>query len=177
MNQVTVTSPLTRHSTKQKTMKSSTPTGMHLAKLGALAFIALVSGCTNETFSPELTKTFIINSVSNGATYEIKVALPDHFDPVNKKYGTIYVLDGDDNFELVANKCREISSQRSTSNVLVVSIGCGNDRELDYTPTAVSSTTGGAPLFKDFIKTELVPRMEAEFNADTLRLSRAILGH
>jgi predicted alpha/beta superfamily hydrolase len=36
---------------------------------------------------------------------------------------------------------------------------------------------GGAPEFLRFIKEELVPRMQADFKADTSRAGRVILGH
>ena len=72
---------------------------------------------------------------------------------------------------------QEISDQYALKNVLVVSIGYGKDRSIDYTPTKVSSVTGGAPQFLNFIETQLIPKMEQDFYADTTRGSRVILGH
>lgn len=77
----------------------------------------------------------------------------------------------------MANRCREISDQYAKKNVLVVSIGYGKDRSIDYTPTKVSSVTGGAPQFLNFIETQLIPKMEQDYQADTTRDSRVILGH
>ena len=37
--------------------------------------------------------------------------------------------------------------------------------------------TGGAPQFLSFIETQLIPKMEQDYNADTTRASRVILGH
>ena len=65
----------------------------------------------------------------------------------------------------------------ATQNAIVVSIGYGRDRSIDYTPTKVSSATGGGAEFLEFIKGELIPRIEQDFSVDTTRTSRVILGH
>lgn len=146
------------------------------ALVGAL-IVFLLGSCNQEEFNPNLTRNFSLQAASNGATYTIEVALPEDYNSSTEKYSTVYVLDGEENFDYVANQCKEISTHYSAANVLVVSIGYGNDRELDYTPTKISSTTGGGELFLDFIKNELIPRIELDFRADTTRSSRVILGH
>lgn len=138
--------------------------------------IILVASCKKEAPVPNQLKEFTIQSSAVGASYNMKVALPDNYN-LSQKYATIYVLDGDDNFNFVAQNCKEISSNYSTSNVLVVSIGYGRDRATDYTPTKAAEGEGGAPQFMEFIQKELIPKMEADYNADTLRKSRVILGH
>lgn len=145
----------------------------------AFAFATiLLASCKEEEFNPSLTREFTLQSASSGASYEIKVGLPDNYnESATKKYSSIYVLDGEENFAFVAKKCKEISSQYSTGNVLVVSIGYGKDRSIDYTPTKVSSETGGGAEFLDFIETQLIPRIEQDFSVDTIRSSRVILGH
>lgn len=145
--------------------------------LVTIAFmLTLLGSCTEEEFNPALTREFSIQSVFNGATYKIKVGLPDNYN-ATEKYATIYVLDGEENFDLVANTCREISTTNETQNVVVVSIGYGRDRSIDYTPTKVSSVTGGGAEFLQFIQGELIPTMEQNFSVDTTRASRVILGH
>ena len=59
----------------------------------------------------------------------------------------------------------------------MVSIGYGYDRALDYTPTKAKEGDGGADKFMAFIKDELIPKMELDFGADTLRKNRIIIGH
>ncbi len=103
--------------------------------------------------------------------------MPANYNPSIEKYATIYVLDGKQIFGFVANRCKEISENYAVKNVLVVSIGYGKDRSIDYTPTKVSSVTGGAPQFLNFIETQLIPKMEQNYQADTSRDSRVILGH
>lgn len=148
--------------------------------LTATSVIALLylSSCTkDEVFNSGVIKEFTLQSTANGATYDIKVGLPANYNPSGEKYATIYVLDGKEIFGLVANRCREISDQYALKNVLVVSIGYGKDRSIDYTPTKVSSVTGGAPEFLNFIETQLIPKMEQDYQVDTARESRVILGH
>lgn len=137
----------------------------------------LLSSCSKEVFNPGLTKEFTLVETATGAAYDIKVAVPGNFYSSPGKYSTIYVLDGKDNFAFVANKCQEISNEKGTKNVLVVSIGYGKDRSIDYTPTKMSSVTGGGPQFLNFIETKLIPKMVQDYNADTSRSSRVILGH
>lgn len=143
--------------------------------------IILIASCEKEVFSPDLTKEFSILSTSNGAKYNIKVALPEDYSPETQRYATIYVLDGEENFNFVAENCNKISSDFSIANVLVVSIGYGNDRAIDYTPVegggGAVNGGGGAEKFMLFIKNELIPEMENDYGADTLRKNRTILGH
>ncbi len=150
----------------------------HILRTVAVLQILSLAACKEEAFSPMQTREFSIPSVLTGATYNIKVGLPSHFDASTGGYAAIYVLDGEENFALVANQCQEISNARETQNVLVVSIGYGRDRNMDYTPTATGmGTTGGAPEFLNFIKNELIPKMEQDFGAATTRESRTVLGH
>lgn len=136
----------------------------------------LATSCREESFNPDLTEEFTLLSTTNGATYKIKVALPDRYDTSNR-YGAVYVLDGEQDFDFVANRCKEIAANRAVDNVIVVSIGYGLDRSIDYTPTQVSSVTGGAPQFLEFIKDQLVPEMQQRYSVDSSRNGRTILGH
>lgn len=145
----------------------------------AAAFIMLLfllSSCTKELFNSGVTKAFTLKSNANGASYQIQVGLPYNYNPA-EKYETIYVLDGNEIFGFVANRCREISDKYGVKNVLVISIGYGRDRSIDYTPTKVSSVTGGAPQFLNFIESQLIPEIEKNYSADTSRAGRIILGH
>lgn len=158
-----------------KTLKTMIPE--HGTIVLTLLLIVLLGSCDEEKFDPTFTRTFTIESSSIGATYPIQVALPENYNSSDAKFSTIYVLDGDQDFDLVANTCKIISDRYMVSNVLVVSIGYGRDRSLDYTPTKTGSSTGGAPEFLAFIENELIPKIEHDFSADTTRESRVILGH
>lgn len=147
------------------------------AATSVIMLLFLLSSCKKEVFNSGATQEFTLQSTANGASYDIKVGLPDNYNPSIEKYATIYVLDGKEIFGFVANKCKEICDNYAAKNVLVVSIGYGKDRSIDYTPTKISEVTGGAPQFLNFIETQLIPAMEHDFNADTTRASRVILGH
>jgi hypothetical protein len=142
-----------------------------------LVILLFCASCNVVEFSPDLTRTFSIRSASTGGTYSIKVALPENFSPQSQKYATLYVLDGEENYDFVADQCKKISNDQSTANVLVVSIGYGNDRTLDYTPSKAAEGGGGAEDFVLFLNNELRPKLEADFAADTSRQNRVILGH
>jgi hypothetical protein len=148
-----------------------------LASTSAIMLLFLFGSCEKEVFNAGVTNAFTLQSVANGASYEITVGLPLNYNPAVEKYATIYVLDGKEIFDFVANKCKEIADSYAAKNVLVVSIGYGKDRSIDYTPTKVSAVTGGAPQFLNFIETQLIPKMEEDYNADNTRASRVILGH
>ncbi len=142
-----------------------------------LLLVVLLGSCNEEKFDPALTRTFTIESASIGATYPIQVALPENYNSPGEKFSTIYVLDGEQDFDLVANTCKSLSDRYMVPNVIVVSIGYGRDRSIDYTPTETGSSTGGAPEFLAFIENELIPKIEQDFNTDTARESRVIVGH
>jgi predicted alpha/beta superfamily hydrolase len=154
-------------------MNSLSPTKF----INVILLVFVFSSCKKDVFNPELTKEFKLVAESNGATYNIRVALPNTFSSSTGRYATLYVLDGEEDFAFVANKCSEITEQKGTTNVLVVGIGYGRSRSIDYTPTRMSSVTGGGPQFLNFIETQLVPYMEQQYKADTARSSRIILGH
>lgn len=159
-------------------MKSKTDVTKRLfVTVMAIMMVFFLGSCKKEVFTSGVTKDFVLQSVANGASYEIKVGLPANYNPSGEKYATVYVLDGKEIFEWVANKCKEISDRQAKQNVLVVSIGYGRDRSIDYTPTKVSEVTGGAPQFMNFIETQLIPKIEQDYNAQASRSGRVILGH
>jgi uncharacterized protein len=146
--------------------------------MGFLLLAFVFASCkTPVEFDSKFTRTFSIQSQSNGATYPIKVAVPENYSPQTQRYAVMYVLDGEELYDFVAQQSKEISGGLATSNVLVVSIGYGKDRTIDYTPTRAAEGGGGAEPFMLFIRNELIPTMEREYGADTTRSSRTILGH
>lgn len=152
---------------------------IHFLSLIAVAsLLTIVLGsCSEEEFNPSLTRKFSVESASNGAIYEITVGLPASYGQSDSQYSAIYVLDGEDNFDLVANNCGQISASSGVQNVVVVGIGYGRDRSIDYTPTKVSAVTGGGAEFMQFIQSELIPRIEQDFDVDTTAAGRVIIGH
>ncbi len=145
-----------------------------LIPLAPLLFFGI--SCQEKIDSPDNLKQFCLESKSYPGRYYIKVSVPEKFDP-DKTYTTLYVLDAEDNFNFVSHHCKRFSEKYAKENVMVVGIAHGRDRTLDYTPTAAAEGEGGAAEFLDFIKNELLPYMEKNFDADTSRSGRIILGH
>ena len=83
-------------------------------------FVLILVSCQQEESIPFLSEEFSINSASTGATYTINVAFPQDYNPNTQSYATMYVLDGEENFNFVAENCERISRELSTSNVMVV---------------------------------------------------------
>lgn len=142
-----------------------------------IMFLLSLWSCEKGVFDPALTQEFELQAAANGAVYNIKVGFPSDYNPAVENYASVYVLDGEENFDFVSNTCKEISGRLSVPNVVVISIGWGQDRSIDYTPSKVSSVTGGGPEFLNFIGTQLIPAIEEKFHVDTARSSRVILGH
>src|SRR6476469_6954320 len=82
-----------------------------LTSTGVIMLILLLSACKKESFESGSTKTFTLVSTSYGASYDIKVGLPADYNASAATYATVYVLDGKDNFEFVANKCQAIAAE------------------------------------------------------------------
>jgi uncharacterized protein len=158
-------------------MKIKETASTRLFATTAIILVFFLSSCKKEAFTSGENKTFSLKSAANGANYDIKVGLPDNYNPSAGKYATIYLLDGEEIFDFVANKSKEISGRLGVQNAIVVSIGYGQDRSIDYTPTKISSITGGAPEFLQFIQKQLIPRIQNDYSVDTSRNGRVILGH
>ncbi len=142
----------------------------------ALVLIAAIS-CKKKVAEPKYITEFTIQSSNTSGSYKIKIVLPENYDPQHEKYATIYVLDGEDNLNFVAENCKKLSEKYAKKENIVISIGYGRDRAVDYTPSNVKQGKGGAQEFMQFIHDELIPRVENEVAADTTRNSRVLLGH
>lgn len=159
-----------------------TQTKQSISKLRLLFMIVMAIGlftsCKKEVlFDKNLTQEFTILSAKSRASYKIQIGLPCAYNPATTKYETIYVLDAETDFSVVAAQCRKLAACSGVQNVIVVGIGYGNDRATDYTPTKTGNGNGGAQDFMEFIRTELIPKVESEYAVDTTRKSRAIIGH
>ena len=146
-----------------------------------------------------------------GREYRITVAMPlaydaapDDawpFDGAPARWPTVYVLDGNWYFGLVADIIRPMSWCGGTRDAIVVGIGYGEDndpreafrsaftrRNLDLTPARDEAEersmaqrfdrpvpTGGAKDFHDFIRGELTPFIESRYRADSSQ--RTLVGH
>ncbi|WP_290792378.1 hypothetical protein [Flavihumibacter sp. UBA7668] len=118
-----------------------------------LLLVTLAGSFAKEVFTFGTTVVVKLQSATKGATYEISLGLPDNYNPAESSE-TVYTLDGKEFFGFIANRAKEISTRLSTKSI-------------DYTPTKMSSVTGGVPGIMHFIESLLMPKMEADYHADT----------
>lgn len=143
-----------------------------------LILILAFTSCKKEELDPKLLREFSITSTASGEDYKIWVHLPEGYEEsASTTYSTIYVLDADENQELVTKSTRETSLALKTQDVIVVGIGYGAPRDADYTPTVTSMGKGKSEDFLRFIKNDLIPKIETDFKAGKERSKRVIIGH
>lgn len=92
------------------------------------------------------------------------------------KYPVVYLLDGNGHFRSVAGMLYQLSTVNG-NRVLpeMIMVGFPNtDRMRDLTPTHTDGTTGGGGAFLDFIETEAIPYIEANYPVTGYR---TFIGH
>jgi predicted alpha/beta superfamily hydrolase len=155
-----------------------------------IVILTLIS-CAQEVLSDldsSLTHEFFIDSQEKSKTYRIWVQLPEEYNKSAEKYPTVYVLDPDDksaegnsNFFYISKKCKELSRLYKKQDVVVIGIRHGDYREIDYTPTKYSTSgfsgEGGGEKFMNFIKKELIAKVEMEYRVLPDRTQRILIGH
>ncbi len=149
------------------------------------------------------TEVWTLDSARIGQQYQISVALPlSYRAQPERRYPTIYLIDGNLYFGLVTDLTRNMARCGAFPEVIVVGIGypLGDDlavarkqidtlRTRDLTPVVVPAEeaflarvydvpalqTGGAAAFLDFIRGELVPRIDGEYRTEPKQ--RVLAGH
>lgn len=104
------------------------------------------------------------NILNESRTYYIST--PDDYDKeVQKKYPVLYVLDGEEYFELVASTVKYFANRGFMPQTIVVGIKSGTTRERDFTPSKgkYSPRGGGAKKFLSFLSSELIPEIEKSY--------------
>lgn len=122
-----------------------------------------------------------------GDLYRIYVSWPDAPAP-ESGFPVLYVLDGGDNFAIVAETARRLARFAPRSGVMpgiVVGVGYPADdlrrRAYDYTPATdmetdpMGNAVGGADRFLAFLTQDLRPAIDASFSTDPSR--QALFGH
>lgn len=150
--------------------------------LVAFAFLALLTAAPAAAAPYEVTRSEVrVMTSRTGATYRIMIARPERPPPPGG-YPIIYVLDGDDNFAIVAETAERFGRNPGFAPGIVVGIGYPGPsrRSFDYTPVSAEGgprgePTGGAAAFRAFIADELRPAIERDFRIDRNR--QAIIGH
>jgi len=117
------------------------------------------------------TQTKAISAQSNGTTYPLSIYLPPATVAIRANLPTVYLLDGESRFQTLVDIVEAMRAQ-----VMIVAIGNEALRARDYVPANICTPGGGGQAaFLQFIRTELVPFVEATFPSDPQR--RILLGH
>jgi uncharacterized protein len=125
-----------------------------------------------------------LKSLSTGRNYDLYIKVPgDYGSRKDAKYPVIYVLDGHWDFKLIDSVYGGLFYDKFVPAMIIVAVtysGQNADynslRAMDYTPTSVGQVngSGGAAKFLAFLKSELVPFIEANYRADSS--NRVLLG-
>lgn len=119
-----------------------------------------------------------------GRSYQIYVMLPDGYEESSdKKYPTVYVLDGGALFPLFSAYYSYLNFGEEVPDAIIVGVSyagntfeSGNFRSTDYTaPSSEREDWGGAAKFQKFLSDELMPFVEDSYRSRGDR--RVIFGH
>jgi uncharacterized protein len=119
---------------------------------------------------------FRIESGATGRPYHIYVRYPEGYDPAaDVTYPTVYLTDGDSLFPILAANHLFLHYDERLPDALVVGIAYGgfdpsvNRRNIDFQSPGEGAGQAGAEAFQRFLRSELIPRIEANYRSDSAR--------
>jgi hypothetical protein len=121
---------------------------------------------------------FPFDSNAVGRPFHIYVRLPENYGSDERvRYPVVYLLDGDSLFPILAASHLFLTIDEGLPEAIVVGIAYGsfdpsiNRRGFDFSTPVENADPerGGAPAFHDFLKSELIPRIENRYRADPSR--------
>ncbi|RFC53536.1 alpha/beta hydrolase [Brumimicrobium aurantiacum] len=141
----------------------------------SLSIISLNSCKKDLSLSQEEYYEFSILSEETHDSYDINVLFPEDYDE-QKKYHSIYMLDGDEYFYEAASMIKENKYQ----NIVLIAIGYTNKnergRDLSYPEdTNISGMSGGGKNFTKFLNNELIPYIENSLQLNSIDMT--LYGH
>ncbi|MEO1015695.1 MAG: alpha/beta hydrolase-fold protein [Pseudomonadota bacterium] len=136
------------------------------------------------------TDHFLLESEEIGRAFHIFVRKPEGYDAAPEKFPTVYALDGDVTFPMLAAYHLLLAIDTDVPEALIVGIGYGtldpekgNYRSYDFsTPPfgpdfglgGAEDETQGAAAFHAFLTDTLIPKIERDYEADPAR--RILIG-
>ncbi len=161
------------------------------------AFVLLFSALTvrGDMVSLPNTRLDHIAAKANGIDYKLYVGLPAAYASSDERYAVLYVLDADYSFPIAQTIIKHLSERDRLQPIIVVGIAYPDgdqytsdayrlNRTRDYTPrfapdggygAKFQKVSGGAPKFLQFIRDELIPKIDREYR--TIAGARGISGH
>lgn len=120
-----------------------------------------------------------LKSNSTGRDADLYIHLPANYSrDTATKYPVVYILDGQWDFKLMDSVLGGLVYDKFAPDMILVGITYSGEnpdydslRAMDYTPTPVGTVkgSGDGPKFLKFLKTELIPFIEANYRADSSR--------
>jgi len=120
-----------------------------------------------------------MKSTSNGRDYDLYIHIPSDYDSdKTKKYPVDYILDGQWDFKLMDSVLGGLVYDKFVPETILVGITYSGEnanyndlRAMDLTPSATAQVkgSGDGPKFFKFLKTEVIPYIEANYRADSSR--------
>jgi len=117
-----------------------------------------------------------MKSTSTGRDYDLYIHLPsDYGKDKARKYPVLYILDGQWDFKLMDSVLGGLVYDKFGPEIILVGITYSGEnpnyndlRAMDLTPIAAPQVkgSGDAPKFLNFLKTELAPFIEKNYQAD-----------
>ena len=126
-----------------------------------------------------------------GDSFQLYVALPERYETDSgSRYPVVYLLDANWNFEPVRDLVRSLVSEGQMEPVILVSVcpvqalqagygGTAPARCRDLTPTADAGFPGSghADGFAGFLRSELIPYVDATYRTKPTADARCLMGH
>jgi uncharacterized protein len=165
-------------------MKKTFPFGVLCA---ALIFFACFNPEKKENSHNLLTQQIPIFSKAVQDSFFLSIQLPeDYFKESQVKYPTVYVLDANFHFPILAAAIKEYEKAGLLPPIILIGIGYKSFKLMDSLrvrdylyPAALPSdemtAVGGGKNFDECIKNQIVPHIDSVFQTD--KSNRALLGH
>lgn len=122
-------------------------------------------------------KTISFTSEILGEERELWIYLPASYSRNPGSYPVLYLLDGSYHFRHVTASVDFLADRALAPEMIVVGIVSDDrNRTLDYTPSTIEQIegSGGADAFLRFLRDELIPYIETEYRAASMRI---LAGH
>ncbi len=110
------------------------------------------------------------------------IYLPDDYSPTGNPLSVMYLMDGDGHFHHTSGIVQFLKRQGNIPNMMIVGIPNTTDRTRDLTPPIEKDkealenmpTAGGADNMLQFMREELIPHIEKNYNTNSYRV---LVGH
>ncbi len=118
-----------------------------------------------------LGKTVELTSEILKENRDIFIYTPTGYEESDRKYPTLYITDGAENFFIATAIVNFLSCNRQIPQMIVVGIPNVN-RNRDLSPSVINGTSnpGGGDVFLDFFEDELIPYLDKTYRTNNYRV-------